>query len=60
MRCIVTVFFSAQVNVATLAQHEQGQGGKHQKSYNNFPHTLVLKKKTPEHHGPGVVNSLGS
>ena len=48
LRSNSAVFFTAEVNVATLVQKIQGQACKHQESKNNFPHTKFLsKKKTP-------------
>jgi hypothetical protein len=40
-----TVFFTAHIDIATLAQDKKGQGGKHRESNCNFPHGYFLKVK---------------
>ena len=41
------MLLAAHINVATLAENEQGKTGKHNESDNNFPHTISFKKKAP-------------
>jgi hypothetical protein len=38
------MLFATHVDVAPLAQNEQGQSGKNDKTNHNFPHTIFLKK----------------
>lgn len=64
MRGFRTVFFSTHVDVATLAQNEQGQACKHDETQCNFPHTHFLNKKGPQQEGlsnyPGTPCAAGS
>ena len=65
MCCIRAMFFATHVNIATLAQNEQGQTGKYRKSHSNFPHTSFFQKKgllsrareSPRPEGRGRVDS---
>src|SRR2546422_54600 len=37
------MFFTAKVNIASLAQHKQRKPREHNKSHHNFPHLLSPK-----------------
>ena len=58
MNGICAVLLTTHINITALAQDIKSQGGKHDKSNNNFPHNIFLKvndqylKKSPLCEGP--------